>query len=169
MKLYYLRKTRITILGFYSKMSILASKPKFTSWDRDFDGAGWGNQDKVTKLFVKILKFCWDMRTFHELIRNIANDYKLLHWVSMSFPSTQYSMYTIKVPLRICMMFYSHSVTHIRFEQMIYWSRHTHGMHTLCRNWRRQTFKQIYKFFNSSPNVFHLMFIPFRLRNMSKA
>ena len=56
-KLYYVCKTRISKLGFYSEMPILAGKPKFTTWEGYFGRAGWENQNKVTKLFVKILKF----------------------------------------------------------------------------------------------------------------
>ena len=56
-KLYYVCKTRIPKLGFYSEMSILAGKPKLTSWEGDFGQAGWEIQNKVTKLSVKIFTF----------------------------------------------------------------------------------------------------------------
>ena len=46
-------KKHICIIGFYSEMSILAGKPKFTSWEADFGRAGWRIQNKVTKLSVK--------------------------------------------------------------------------------------------------------------------
>ena len=66
-KLYYARKTLVSKWRFYSKMSVLASKPKFTSWETDFDRAGCEIQNRVTKLFVKIFKFWWDMTTFQVL------------------------------------------------------------------------------------------------------
>ena len=44
-------------LEYFLEMSVLASKPKFTSSEGNFDRAGWEIQIKVAKLFVKILKF----------------------------------------------------------------------------------------------------------------
>ena len=57
MRLYYVCITRISKLGFYSEMSILAGKLKFASSQGDFGRAGWEIQNKVTKLFVKMFKF----------------------------------------------------------------------------------------------------------------
>ena len=57
MKLYYVCKTRLSKLGFYTEMSVLAGNSKFTSWEGDFRRAGWEIQNKVTNLFFKILKF----------------------------------------------------------------------------------------------------------------
>ena len=57
MKHHYACKTGISKLELQSEMSILAGKPKLTSWEVEFDRAGWEIQNKVTKLFVKIFKF----------------------------------------------------------------------------------------------------------------
>ena len=51
--LYFIRKTRISKLGFYSEMSIIGDKPKCTSGGRDFGRAGWAIQNKATKLYEK--------------------------------------------------------------------------------------------------------------------
>ena len=48
-------------------MSILAGKLKFTNWEGEFGWAGWEIQNKVTKLFVKIFRFWYDMSTFQAL------------------------------------------------------------------------------------------------------
>ena len=50
---YNVCKTRISKLGFCSKMSIRAGKPIHTSWQGDLGRAGWEIQNRVTKLFVK--------------------------------------------------------------------------------------------------------------------
>ena len=53
-------------------MSILASKPKFTSWVGDFGRGGWEIQNKVTKLFVNILKIWCDMSMFQVLASTLS-------------------------------------------------------------------------------------------------
>ena len=54
MKLYNICKACISKLGLYVEMSI-QGKSKFTSWEEDFSQAGGQIQNKVTKLFVKII------------------------------------------------------------------------------------------------------------------
>ena len=56
MKLHYVCKAHLSKFGFYTEMSNMAGKPKFTSW-KNFGRAGWEIQNQNTNLFFKILKF----------------------------------------------------------------------------------------------------------------
>ena len=56
MKLYYICTKHISKLGFYREKSILAGKPKITSWEGDFGRGGCVIQNKVTKLCAKIIR-----------------------------------------------------------------------------------------------------------------
>ena len=52
-------------------MSILAGKPKVTSW-KDLDRAGWEIQNKVKKLFVNISQLWCDMTMFQVRIKILS-------------------------------------------------------------------------------------------------
>ena len=60
-------------------MFTMAGKPKFSSWERDFDRAAWETQNKTTNLFVKVL-----MRYEHISSTNKHFSlFKMIHWVPL--------------------------------------------------------------------------------------